>query len=164
MGKSLLRTDNEIAEIYQRHVKTVYRVCYAFMKNPADTEDAVADTFVKMIKSAPALDNAEHEKAWLIRTATNVCKDNLKRWWRKYEDSLDNFEALNTGDNMQIDFTLGVVCSLPEKYKLVILLYYYDGYSTVQISEILHKPKSTIRYLLYEARKILREKLGGDFR
>ena len=55
MAKSLLRTDNEIAEIYERQVKTVYGVCFSYLKNPADTEDAVADTFVKMIKSAPSL-------------------------------------------------------------------------------------------------------------
>jgi len=80
MAKSLLRTDNEIAAIYTRHVKTIYRVCYTYMKNPADTEDAVSETFIKMIKSAPAFESEEHEKAWLIRTAVNVCKDVLKVW------------------------------------------------------------------------------------
>lgn len=74
MSKSLLRTDKEIAEIYKRHSKTVYRVCFAYMKNPADTEDAVQDTFFQLIKSGPAFESEEHEKAWLIRTATNICK------------------------------------------------------------------------------------------
>ena len=72
MSKSLLRTDKEIAEIYKRHSKTVYRVCFAYMKNPADTEDAVQDTFFQLIKSGPAFESEEHEKAWLIRTATNI--------------------------------------------------------------------------------------------
>lgn len=83
MSKSLLRTDKEIAEIYKRHSKTVYRVCFAYMKNPADTEDAVQDTFFQLIKSGPAFESEEHEKAWLIRTATNICKNVLRHWWRR---------------------------------------------------------------------------------
>lgn len=85
MSKSLLRTDKEIAEIYKRHSKTVYRVCFAYMKNPADTEDAVQDTFFQLIKSGPAFESEEHEKAWLIRTATNICKNVLRHWWRRHE-------------------------------------------------------------------------------
>lgn len=63
MPTSLLRTDREIAEIYSRHSKTVYRICFAYMKNSADTEDAVQDTFFQLIKSAPAFESWEHEKA-----------------------------------------------------------------------------------------------------
>ena len=64
MSKSLLRTDKEIAEIYKRHSKTVYRVCFAYMKNPADTEDAVQDTFFQLIKSGPAFESEEHGMAY----------------------------------------------------------------------------------------------------
>jgi RNA polymerase sigma-70 factor (ECF subfamily) len=74
MAKSLLRTDNEIAAIYGRHMKTVYRVCFAYMKNPADTEDAVQDAFFRLIKTGTPFESEEHEKAWLIRTATNEGK------------------------------------------------------------------------------------------
>ncbi|MBQ1531277.1 MAG: hypothetical protein IIZ57_03950 [Solobacterium sp.] len=69
MKETLLRTDKEITDIYMRHRQTVYRVCYAYMKNPADTEDAVQDTFVQMIRKGPVFENQQHEKAWLIRTA-----------------------------------------------------------------------------------------------
>lgn len=72
MVKSLLRTDKEIAEIYECHKLTVYRVCFAFMKNSADTEDVVQDTFFQLIKTGTVFESEEHEKAWLIRTATNL--------------------------------------------------------------------------------------------
>ena len=169
MAKSLLRSDNEIAEIYQRHVKTVYRVCYTYLKNPADTEDAVADTFVKMIKAAPAFEGEEHEKAWLLRTAANVCKDFLKHWWRRnayeigVEDLANYSDTLDTENSFEGDSLLEAVCGLPEKYKAVIHLYYYEGYTSVQIAGVLRKPQSTIRSYLSEARAILRTKLGGDF-
>lgn len=74
MADSLQRTDREITELYQRHVDTVYRVCYSYMKNRADTEDMVQDTFIKLISSGVLFQSAEHEKAWLIVTASNLCK------------------------------------------------------------------------------------------
>lgn len=162
MTKSLLRTNKEIAEIYKRQMKTVYRVCFAYMKNPSDTEDAVQDTFYKMIKSGVAFESEEHEKAWLIRTATNVCKNSVKHWFRKRVD-LSDYENLLSTENIEIDDTFEVVMSLPDKYKTVVYLYYYEGYKTPEISNILQKPQSTIRNYLHEARGVLKEKLGGDF-
>lgn len=162
MAKSLLRTDREIAEIYERNKKTVYRVCFAYMKNTADTEDAVQDTFFQLIKTGTAFESEGHEKAWLIRTATNICKNVLRHWWRKRENLEDN-NNLQGNENFEIDNVFNVVMGLPDKYKTVVYLYYYEGYDSVEISKILNKPQSTIRNHLHEARSVLREKLGGDF-
>lgn len=162
MSKSLLRTDKEIAEIYELHKKTVYRVCFAYMKNTADTEDAVQDTFFQLIRTAPAFDNEEHEKAWLIRTATNICKDLLKHWWRKHENIDDHNDLVST-DEIETDDIFKVVMELSSKYKTVVYLYYYEGYTSVEIARILRKPRSTIRNYLHEARAILKERLGDDF-
>ena len=163
MAKSLFRADSEIEEIYRRQVRTVFRVCFTYMKSVADTEDAVSDTFVKMIKTAPAFDNEEHEKAWLIRTAVNVCKDALKHWWRKCEDISDYSDTLESESPLDVDDVTEAVLGLPEKYKAVVYLYYYEGYTSVEISELLHKPKSTIRNHLHEARNLLRERLGDTY-
>jgi RNA polymerase sigma-70 factor (ECF subfamily) len=135
------------------------------MKNAADTEDAVQDTFIKMIKSGKVFESAEHEKAWLtwlIRTAANICKDNLRNWWRKHEN-LEDFENLPNDRPVSFDDTLYAVLDLPDKYKTVVCMYYYEGYSSVEIAEMLNKPQSTIRSHLLEARIILKNKLGGDF-
>ncbi|MDI9498757.1 MAG: RNA polymerase sigma factor [Bacillota bacterium] len=161
MSKSLLRTDKEIAELYTRHSRTVYRVCFAYMKNPADTEDAVQDTFFQLIRSGPAFNSEEHEKAWLIRTATNICKNLLRHWWRRRE-SLDKYHSLSGPRQPEIDEVFQVVMELPQKYKTVVYLYYYEGYSSVDIAGILKKPQSTIRNYLHEARAILKERLGDD--
>ena len=131
------------------------------MKNSADTEDIVQETFIKMMKFGKAFENEEHEKAWLIRTSTNLCIDNLRHWWRKREN-LEDYENTQGTDNLQRDYTLEAVMNLPDKYKTVVYLYYYDGYTSVEISRILSKPQSTIRNYLHEARNILRTKLGSD--
>ncbi|MBQ3379099.1 MAG: RNA polymerase sigma factor [Clostridia bacterium] len=162
MSKSLLRTDKEIAEIYVRHVTTVYRVCFAYMKNPADTEDAVQDTFFRLIKSAPAFCSENHEKAWLIRTASNVCKNVLRHWWRKRKN-IEDFYDLHGPDKIETDDVFHVVMELPEKYRTVVYLYYCEGYSGAEIADIMKKPQSTVRNYLHEARAILKERLGDDF-
>lgn len=162
MTKPLFRTDKEIAKIYMRQVKTVYRVCFAYMKNAFDTEDAVQDTFCKMIKSGVTFMNEGHEKAWLIRTATNVCKNNLRHWFKNRLD-LTDFENILGVTGIEIDNTFEAVMNLPDKYKAVIYLYYYEGYKTPAIANILRKPQSTIRNHLSEARSVLKVMLGGDF-
>ena len=162
MAKSLLRTDAEMADIYERNKKTVYRVCFAYMKNAADTEDAVQDAFFQLIRTGAAFENGEHEKAWLIRTAANICKNALRSRWRRREN-IESHENLSTGGGIAYDGVLGAVLALPDRYKTAVYLYYYEGYTTVEIAKMLQKPQSTIRNHLHEARNILRTKLGGDF-
>jgi len=157
MANPLLRTDKEIAEVYERHKDMIYRICFAYMKNTADTEDAIQDTFCKLITSGIFFESVEHEKAWLIRVATNLCKNKLRHWWRKREN-LEDYSNLQA-QGIEIDDTFGVVMGLPDKYKTVVYLYYYEGYDSVEISKILQKPQSTIRFYLSHARKILRERL-----
>ena len=159
MPRSLLRTDKEIAEIYERHSKIVYRVCFAYMKNPMNTEDAVQETIIRQTTKKPRLESEEHEKAWLIRTAANICKDELKHWWRKHEN-IDDHHDLQAEDIPKTDDVFQAVMQLPDKYKTVIYLYYYEGYDSVEIAKILKKPKSTIRNHLHEARNLLKERLG----
>ncbi len=162
MAGSLLRTDKEIAEIYERHKRMLYRICFAYMKNTADTEDAVQNTFYRLIKAAPRFESAEHEKAWLIRTAANVCKNELKALRRKAENIDDHYGLCGAGD-VETDCVLRAVLALPEKYKTVIYLYYYEGYTCPEIARMLKKPGSTVRSHLHEARVLLKERLGEDF-
>ena len=89
---SVKTTKAEFIEIYSRQVDTVYRVCYSFMKNKADTEDLVQETFLKLLSTKKEFENERHERAWLIVTASNACKDLLKRPWRR-EDVLQEYEA-----------------------------------------------------------------------
>ena len=162
MTRPLLRTNKEVTEIYERHKQMLYRVCFSYMKNAADTEDVLQDTFMQLIKKGPIFESDEHEKAWLLRVATNLCKNKLKHWWRK-RNRIEDEERLTGMKNVEVDETLQVILNLPDKYKTVIYLYYYEGYDSVEIAKILEKPASTIRNHLHEARKELRKRLGGEF-
>jgi len=158
---SLLRTNEELAKIYDRHVKTVYRVCFTYMKNQADTEDMVQNTFLRLMSDKTVFQNEEHEKAWLIRTATNLCKDHFKHWWSKTV-GIDHVADIGVDQNFTIDGNLEKVLALPPKYKTPIYLYYYEGYSTVEIAQILKKNQSTVRSWLHKGRNLLRMEMEGD--
>lgn len=158
---SLLRTDKEITEIYERTVQTIYRICYTYMKNESDTKDMVQTTYLKLIQKRPLFESHQHELAWLIVTASNQCKDNLKHWWQKRE-CIDDYEELSATDTESND-VLDAVLSLPVKYKLPVYLHYYEGYTSNEIATLLHSSASTIRGQLVAARNLLKSKLGGEF-
>jgi RNA polymerase sigma-70 factor (ECF subfamily) len=150
-----------IGEIYDKYAKMIYRLSFSYVKNKHDAEDIISDVFVKLIKSKPDLQNEEHEKAWILRTAVNLCKDRLKRKSRKHA-SIDEYENLQAPDAADADQTLISVMELPDKYKSVIYLYYYEGYSCEEIAGILKKPHSSVRVHLHKARKLLKEVLLTD--
>lgn len=158
---SLLRTDKEIIAIYDRHVDTVYRICYSYMKNVPETEDMVQETFLRLIASGKAFENERHEKAWLIVTASNLCKDSLKKWWRRNESIEDN-PSLAAADSPENREVLEALLQLPKDYKTVVYMFYYEGYSTEEIASCLNVPNGTVRSRLARARSKLKTILGGD--
>ena len=159
---ALQRTGKEIAEIYNRQVDTVYRICYSFMKNIPDTEDMVQETFLRLLSSGVIFQSESHEKAWLIVTASNLCKDTLKKWWRKTEDISDPSLSLQQPP-FEINSVLEAVLGLPKDQKTAVYMYYYEGYSTADIARYLGCPHATVRSRLSRARKTLKLQLGGDF-
>lgn len=152
----------EFVEVYYRHVDMVYRVCYSFMKNKSDTEDMVQETFLRLLSSRKKFENERHEKAWLIVTASNVCKDSLKKWWRKNEN-IEDFLDIAAEPNHE-NGILDMILQLPPDYKDAVYMYYYEGYTTVEIADYLHCPESTVRSRLLRAKKKLQVMLGGAAR
>lgn len=158
------RTKADIRQAYEAHVRTVYRVCYGVLTNAQDAEDATQETFVRLMRYDGTFDGDEHVKAWLIRVATNVCKDVLKSAERKRRaaEALDEVPEPAAPAEEQ-DTTLEVVLGLPERLRDVVYLYYYEGYTSAEIARMLDRRASTVRNTLAEARAVLREKLGGEW-
>lgn len=146
-----------IAQIYARHFETVWNICYPFFMNKADTEDAVQETFLRLMRSAKQFRDEQHEKAWLITTARNVCRDELRRA-RRRELPLD---VAIPSPAAQENEMLHAVSALPEHYRTVIYLYYYEGCGTKDIARLLHRPDGTVRTWLRRGRAMLKEQMGG---
>ncbi|MDE5588484.1 MAG: sigma-70 family RNA polymerase sigma factor [Acetatifactor sp.] len=149
-----LNMDDDIAKIYKRQADTVYRVCFSFMKNTSDAEDMVQETFLKLISCKKKFESEEHEKAWLIVTASNTCKDELRRWKRRLENMNVFLRRGNTVQREDSEIRQQVL-DLPVKYRQVIYLHYYEGYRTAEIADMFHCSESTIRNQLLRGRKIL---------
>lgn len=152
----------DFAVFYLRHFKAIYRVCYAFLKNAEDAEDCTEDVFVRAMQANPSLENERHERAWLTTTAMNLCKDRLKHWWRQKVVPLDETMEDTLGVSDKGHEVLDAVMALPVKYKEVVWLHYYEGYQTDEIVALLHRPASTVRNQLRDARGKLKEALGGE--
>ena len=161
MLNTKLRKENEIIEIYERNVDMVYRICYSFLKNTTDTEDMVQNTFIKILDQSVVFESTEHEKAWLIVTAKNLCKNHLKHWWQKRENIEDEINRVQMDEKEEGD-VLKSVMKLPEKYRITLYLYYYEGYDSNEIGKIMDKPPSTIRNYLKRGRDCLKEMIGDD--
>ena len=147
----------ELEKLYQLHFRTVWNICLTFLKNPSDTEDAVQETFLRLVRDGVCFQSEEHGKAWLIHTAKNVCRDELRRH-RRLELPLE--EARNaSSDSLYIDETLEAVRSLPEKNRIAIYLFYYEGLPVEQISKLLGRKESTVRSDLRRGRDKLKKLL-----
>ena len=153
-------TDDKIEYIVNTYSNMLFKLCFTILCSNADAEDAVAEAFLKYITKAPFFQDEEHTKAWLIRVATNICKDmrrfNARRNYINLED-LHNYGK--TEENGEI---LEAVMSLPAKYKTVIHLFYIDGYKTEEISEILSISPSAVRKRLQYARNKLKFEYGEE--
>lgn len=149
------RPSQNIEETYNRYYDMVYRVSFSYLKNTEETKDAVSEIFLKLLRAKMNFKNADHEKAWLLRTTINQCKDFFKNW-RRRNVNIDDYVNLAGENPFEDDETLKAVMELPEKYKYVIHLYYYEGYTSEEIAGMLKKTHSTVRYHLQEARKLLK--------
>lgn len=139
----------------EEYGNSLYRLCTVMLRCREDAQDAVQECFLRYMTKAPDFADAEHEKAWLIRVATNICKDMLR--WRKHSSliSLDEIRNLSTSeDNAQI---LGLLVSLEEKYRIVLHLHYVEGYGTEKLSAMLGISSAAVRKRLQRGRDKLRE-------
>jgi RNA polymerase sigma-70 factor (ECF subfamily) len=159
-GASLAQTC-DIAAIFKRHAQAVYRLCYTRLGSAADAEDAVQQVFMKLVDAPRTFEDEGHERAWLIVCASNLCKDLFKSAAVSRRSDLPD-EVPDARAKTEVDETLDAVMRLPDIYKDVVYLHYYEGYKTDEIARMLGSPPSTIRNRLSEARKLLREALGGE--
>lgn len=160
---SLLFTDKEFAELYQRNKDMVYRMCYLYLKNTADAEDATQSIFLKVINMNKAFNEREHEKAWFITTTKNYCKDILKSWWNNRRVDLDVLLEVAHWDDTETGEVFAKIFSLPEKYKTVMYLFYAEDYSIKEIAAILNREETTVQTQLSRGRERLKIDLGGKY-
>lgn len=153
--------ERELTEIYQRQVRTVYAVALSHGLQHADCEDITHECFIRLLKSKTRFHNNKHEKAWFIVTSGNLCKNLLKS--KNYQQvEIQEWDAI-TDPRDQTDDVFRAVLQLPERLRLPVHLFYYEGYKSREIAEFLARNESTVRNQLAEARALLKDILGGKY-
>ncbi len=151
--------DTEYDRIAVMYTDIIYRVALSYCKNRYDAEDIVQNTFVKLIKENTEFRNDEHIRKWLIRVAVNECKSMWRSFWKKNVSSLDEMEGepeFTTPEKSELFYA---VMKLPQKYRVVVHLYYYEEYSIKEIAEILGITETSIQTRLMRARNNLKQQL-----
>lgn len=132
----------------------ILRLAYSYLHNLNDAEEILQDTLIQYLKTLPHLESREHEKAWLLRVAGNLSKNRIEYNKRRYADEIN--EELIAEEREDLSFVWEAVKELPDKYREVMHLHYYEGYPTAHIAKILKRNESTIRSDLRRGRERLR--------
>ena len=144
-------------EIMDRYGDMLFRYAYSYLHNLSDSEEILQDTLIQFMKSAPTFTSESHRKAWLLRVAGNLSKNRISYNAIRQTDELK--EELVQEERENLSFVWDAVKDLPVKYREVIHLFYYEGYSTAQIAQVLEKNETTVRSLLSRGRKQLKQVL-----
>jgi RNA polymerase sigma factor (sigma-70 family) len=139
------------------HGDAALRMAYSYLHSMEDAEEILQDTLVQFLKAAPILESREHEKAWFLHVAANLCRNRLKyNAVRQTDELADDLQAEGRSDLL---FVWDAVKSLPEKYREVVHLYYYEGYQTAEIARMLEIKEATVRSNLARGREKLKSVL-----
>ena len=151
---------DEMRRLYESHVDAVYRVCFTYLGNAADSEDAVQEVFLRMIRKQPVFASERDQRGWLIVTACNYCKTMLR--WRKRHPSADaeQREEPAVWDNSDAE-VLELLASLTDDCRQVVYMHCCEGYSLAEIARLSGVSASTVRSRWFYARRKLKDILGG---
>lgn len=160
MGTKQWTSITEFREFYDRQVKRVYRLAMVLMGNISDAEDVTQTVFLKAWEKKPDFRDSDHEIAWILTTTRNQCKDIHKSFYRRKRTDLENAPEPQVTLETQMDSEiLEALQSLTEKYRMVLYLYYYEGYSVRELSVILGRRESTLQTQLATGRKQIKSLL-----
>ena len=160
MGTKQWTSITEFREFYDRQVKRVYRPAMVLMGNISDAEDVTQTVFLKAWEKKPDFRDADHEIAWILTTTRNQCKDIHKSFYRRKRADLENAPEPQVTLETQMDSEIWeALQSLAEKYRMVLYLYYYEGYSVRELSVILRRRESTLQTQLATGRKQMKSLL-----
>ena len=149
------------AQLLDKYGNKILRLAYSYLRNMADAEDIVQDTLIQYLRKPLVFSDETHEVAWLMRVAANLSKNRIR--YNSYRTTDELNEELAAEEREDLSFVWEAVKSLPVPYREIVHLYYYEGYSTMQIASILSKKESTVRSCLARGRAKLKSILQKEY-
>lgn len=160
-----MNVHDELESIYRRHYLTVYRLalakCGGKRENAGDVFGEVFYQLLKYLNKGKSFNDINHEKAWLIRVTLNCSKVIFRTYSGGNSSELteEQFYAMRDNDTSEV---YEAVMALPEKYRIVIHLFYYEDYSIKEIAHIIGIKENTVKSQLSRARKMLKSDIEGS--
>ena len=151
------KVNRQAERLLAEHGNSILRLAYSYLHNMSDAEEVLQDTLIQFLKTTPALDGPEHEKAWLLRVAANLSKNRLDYNKLRLADELN--EELIAEEREDLSFVWEAVKALPANQREAVHLFYHEGYTTAEIGKILGRRESTVRSDLRRGRAKLKEML-----
>lgn len=145
----------------EKYMDMIYRVAYSWTKNSNDANDVTQDVLIQLYKTNKEFESDSHMKNWLMKVTVNRCRMLFRSLWNKMEDINDYAETIGFEDESHLDLFLAVM-KLDKKYRVPLMLFYYEGYSTKEISAFLGIPEKTISSRLFRAKAQLKEYLKEE--
>ena len=156
-------TNNEMELLYDKYSGSVYRLAFSYLKNSADAEDIVQEVFMKLFSADMDFPDERSEKAWIMTVTANKCRDMLRSLaYKCFHHSVALEDADLIYETPQESAVYHAVMGLPPKYRIVIHLYYYEGYSTAETAKIIGISETAVQTRLYRGRNLLKKSLGED--
>ena len=154
-------SNEEFTIFAKKYMDTIYRVAYSWTKNTDDANDVTQDVLIQLYKTTKEFESDSHMKNWLIKVTVNRCKMIFRSPWSKMEDIENYGETLGFEDESYLDLFLAVM-NLDKKYRVPLMLFYYEGYSTAEIASLLDIPEKTVSTRLFRAKGRLRDYLKEE--
>ena len=137
------------------YADTILRISYSYLKQTCDAEDICQTVFLKYLTNDCTFDSIDHEKAWIIRTTINACKDYLKSAHYRRTVALDEAQAVAAPPVPDTE-VLDALKTPPEQYRVALYLFYYEDYSAKEIAEVMGKTEANITQYLSRGRRKMR--------
>ena len=152
-----------VEELIREYKNHLFAVAFSICKSASDADDVVQDTFMKYHFSKKKFSSREHIRAWLLRVAINKAKDVNRSFWKQNSTSIEDYiETLELPNSDDRDL-LSDVLALPEKYRIVIHLHYYEEYSVAEIAELLSLSESNVKIRLSRGRSMLKARIQEEW-
>ena len=151
-----------LEELIELHQKSLYAAAFSVCRNIDDANDAVQDTFIQYYTSKKQFHDGEHRKAWLLRVAINRAKDISGSFWKRNRISIEDCMNELPFEDQEEHALFEEVMKLPEKYREVIHLYYYEDLSAREIARILRITEGSVKMRLSRGRSFLRDVLKEE--
>ena len=156
-----MRSDTQV--LFETYRQNVYAAAFSVCKNAADAEDILQETFLQYHQTNKQFESEQHIRAWLLRVALNRAKDVYRQKKRRRETALEDYMETLTFPSPESGALFSAVMALPEHYRSVIHLFYYEDYTIDEIAKLLRLTQSNVKVRLSRARKLLKESLGEDW-